>query len=266
MKKLLLTLLATAAAHAAPIWLTDLDAAKAQGVKENKPVLVDFTGSDWCPPCKALHKAVFESSEFAEAAKGYVLVELDFPRNKPQTPELKAKNREWQQKYAVNSFPTVLLLDARSGDAFGRVGGFGGQTAKEYLAKLAAYKNTPEGKAELAKEMKETADRSAKSRVLGQKINEAIAAKDFKAAEAALEEMFADVTGPRSAVLPFNKARILVMIEPAAKDKALKHIDEAIAAAQGDEAMTRSFKAFRDKLMSAEGAAPKSAGEPKKGA
>jgi hypothetical protein len=67
-------------------------------------------------------------------------------------------------------------------------------------------------------------------------------------------------------VLPFNKARILVMIEPAAKDKALKHIDEAIAAAQGDEAMTRSFKAFRDKLMSAEGAAPKPAGEPKKGA
>ena len=266
MKKLLLTLLATAAAHAAPIWLTDLDAAKAQGVKENKPVLVDFTGSDWCPPCKALHKAVFESSEFAEAAKGYVLVELDFPRNKPQTPELKAKNREWQQKYAVNSFPTVLLLDARSGDVFGRVGGFGGQTAKEYLAKLAAYKNTPEGKAELAQEMKETADRSAKSRVLGQKINEAITAKDFKAAEAALEEMFADVTGPRRAVLPFNKARILVMIEPAATEKALKHIDEAIAAAQGDEAMTRSFKAFRDKLISAEGAAPKPAGEPKKGA
>jgi hypothetical protein len=56
------------------------------------------------------------------------------------------------------------------------------------------------------------------------------------------------------------------MLDPAAKEKALKHIDEAIAAAQGDEAMTRSFKAFRDKLMSAEGAAPKSAGEPKKGA
>jgi thiol-disulfide isomerase/thioredoxin len=266
MKKFLLALLAVASAHAAPVWLTDLDAAKAQGVKENKPVLVDFTGSDWCPPCKALHKAVFESPEFAAAASRYVLVELDFPRTKTQTPELKAKNREWQQKYAVNSFPTVLLLDARSGDVFGRVGGFGGQTAKEYLAKLAAYKNTPEGKAELAKEMKETADRSAKSRVLGQKINEAIAAKDFKAAEAALEEMFADVTGPRRAVLPFNKARILMMLDPAAKEKALKHVDEAIAAAQGDEAMTRSFKAFRDKLMSSDAAAPKPAGEPKKGA
>ncbi len=266
MKKFLLALLAAASAHAAPIWLTDLDAAKAQGVKENKPVLVDFTGSDWCPPCKALHKAVFESPEFAAAASRYVLVELDFPRTKTQTPELKAKNREWQQKYAVNSFPTVLLLDAKSGEVFGRVGGFGGQTAKEYLAKLAAYKNTPEGKAELAKEIKDTADRSAKSRVLGQKINEAIAAKDFKAAEAALEEMFADVTGPRRAVLPFNKARILMMLDPAAKEKALKHVDEAIAAAQGDEAMTRSFKAFRDKLMSSDAAAPKPAGEPKKGA
>ena len=250
----------------APVWLTDLDAAKAQGVKENKPVLVDFTGSDWCPPCKALHKAVFESPEFAAVASRYVLVELDFPRNKPQTPELKAKNREWQQKYTVNSFPTVLLLDAKSGDVFGRVAGFGGQSAKEYLAKLAAYKNTPEGKAELAKEIKDTADRSAKSRVLGQKINEAIAAKDFKAAEAALEEIFDDVTGPRRAVLPFNKARILFMIDPAAKEKALKYVDEALAAAQGDEAMTRSFKAFRDKLMSAEDAAPKAAGELKKGA
>jgi thiol-disulfide isomerase/thioredoxin len=215
-------------------------------------VLVDFTGSDWCPPCKSLHKVVFESPEFAAAASRYVLVELDFPRTKPQPPELKAKNREWQQKYAVNSFPTILLLDAKSGDVFGRVGGFGGQTAKEYLAKLATYQNTPEGKASLSKELKSTTERSERSRVLGQKINEAIAAKDFKAAEAALEEMFADVTGTRRAVLPFNKARILAMIDPSAKEQALKHVDEAIKLADGDEAMTRSFKAFRDKLASAE--------------
>lgn len=255
MKKLILSLLLLAtvtAAAAEPVWLTDLDAAKAQGIKENKTVLVDFTGSDWCPPCKSLHKVVFASPEFAEAASRYVLVELDFPRNKPQTPELKAKNREWQQKYAVNSFPTILLLDAKSGDVFGRVAGFGGQTAKEYLAKLDTYKNTPEGKAALAKELKSATERSERSRVLGQKINDAIAAKDFKAAEAALEEMFADVTGTRRAVLSFNKARILAMIDPAAKEQALKHVDEAIKIADGDEAMTRSFKAFRDKLASAE--------------
>jgi thiol-disulfide isomerase/thioredoxin len=267
--------LLTAVLSAAPVWLTDLDAAKAQGVKENKPVLVDFTGSDWCPPCKSLHKVVFESPEFAAAASLYVLVELDFPRSKPQTSELKAKNREWQQKYSVNSFPTVLLLDAKSGDVFGRVGGFGGQTAKEYLAKLAAFKNTPEGKSALAKELKSTSERSDRSRVLGQKITAAIAAKDFRAAEAALEEMFADVTGPRKAVLPFNKARILIQIDPTAKQQALKYIDEAIALTAGDETMGKSFKAFREKIVSGataapgsapKGAAPKAAGDPKKGA
>lgn len=251
-----LSLLTAVLSAAEPVWLTDLDAAKAQGVKENKPVLVDFTGSDWCPPCKSLHKVVFESPEFAAAASRYVLVELDFPRTKPQSPELKAKNREWQQKYAVNSFPTILLLDAKSGDVFGRVAGFGGQTAKDYLVKLDAYKNTPEGKAALAKELKATSERSDRSRMLGQKINDAIAAKDFKAAEAALEEMFADVTGTRRAVLPFNKARILLMIDPSAKDRALQHVDEALAAASGDEALTRSFKAFREKLVSAEAPSP----------
>jgi thiol-disulfide isomerase/thioredoxin len=253
MKKLLLalTLLATfVAAQAAPVWLTDLDAAKAQGVKQNKPVLIDFTGSDWCPPCKALHKDVFETPEFAAFAAKHVLVELDYPRNKPQSPELKAKNREWQQKYAVNSFPTVLLIDAKSGEVFGKTVGFGGQSAKEYLEKLASFQNTPEGKASLDQEQKTAADRSAKSRELGQKINAAIAAKDFKAAEAALEEMFADVSGPRKAVLPFNKARILTMIDPTAKEQALKYVDEAIALTGGDETLNKPFKAFREKVAS----------------
>ena len=277
MKKLILTFLflATITARAEVTWLTDLEAAKAKGVKENKPVLVDFTGSDWCPPCIQLHKVVFQSAEFAAVASKYVLVELDYPRNKPQSTEVKAKNREWQQKYAVNSFPTILLLDAKSGEVFGRVGGFGGQTAKEYLDKLASFKNTPEGKAALEQEQKSAADRSAKSRILGQKINDAIAAKDFKAAETSLEEMFADVTGSRKAVLPFNKARILIMIDPTAKEQALKYIDEAIALTAGDETLGKPFKAFRDKIDSGatsapgsapKGSAPKVPADSKKGA
>jgi thiol-disulfide isomerase/thioredoxin len=277
MKKFILTLLflATVTAHAKVTWLTDLDVAKAQGIKENKPLLVDFTGSDWCPPCIQLHKVVFESAEFAAVASKYVLVELDYPRKTSQAPELKAKNAELSKKFGISGFPTVLLIDAKSGDVFGKTVGFGGQTAKEYLDKLASFKNTPEGKAALEQEQKSAADRSAKSRVLGQKINEAIAAKDFRAAEVALEEMFADVTGPRKAVLPFNKARILIQIDPTAKEQALKYIDEAIALTAGDETMGKSFKAFREKIVSGataapgsapKGAAPKAAGDPKTGA
>ena len=259
MKKLILTLLflATVTAQAKVTWLTDLDAAKAQGVKENKPVLVDFTGSDWCPPCIQLHKVVFESAEFAAVASKYVLVELDYPRKTPQAPELKAKNAELSKKFGISGFPTVLLIDAKSGEVFGKTVGFGGQTAKEYLDKLASFKNTPEGKAALEQEQKSAADRSAKSRILGQKINDAIAAKDFKAAETSLEEMFADVTGSRKAVLPFNKARILIMIDPTAKEQALKYIDEAIALTAGDETLGKPFKAFREKIASGATATPK---------
>ena len=277
MKKLILTLLflATITARAEVTWLTDLDAAKAKGVKENKPVLVDFTGSDWCPPCIQLHKVVFQSAEFAAVASKYVLVELDYPRKTPQAPELKAKNAELSKKFGISGFPTVLLIDAKSGEVFGKTVGFGGQTAKEYLDKLASFKNTPEGKAALEQEQKSTADRSAKSRILGQKIDAAIKGKDFKAAEAALDEMFADVAGPRKAVLPFNKARVLIMIDPTAKEQALKYIDEAIALTAGDETLGKPFKAFREKIASGDagapgsapkGAAPKAATDAKKGA
>ena len=277
MKKLILSLLllATVTARAEVTWLTDLDAAKAKGVKENKPVLVDFTGSDWCPPCIQLHKVVFQSAEFAAVASKYVLVELDYPRKTPQAPELKAKNAELSKKFGISGFPTVLLIDAKSGEVFGKTVGFGGQTAKEYLDKLASFKNTPEGKAALEQEQKSTADRSAKSRILGQKIDAAIKGKDFKAAEAALDEMFADVAGPRKAVLPFNKARVLIMIDPTAKEQALKYIDEALALTAGDETLGKPFKAFRDKIDSGatsapgsapKGSAPKVPADSKKGA
>jgi len=267
MKKLFLALLllASVSARAELTWLTDLDAAKAKGVKENKSVLVDFTGSDWCPPCKQLHKVVFESAEFAAVASKYVLVELDFPRSKPQAEELKAKNREWQQKFGISGFPTVLLIDAKTGDVFGKTVGFGGQTAKEYLQKLASFKNTPEGRASLEKEGKEKSARSAKSRELGKKIDEAIAAKDFKSAEATLSEMYADVTGPRKGIFHYNKARILLQIDPSAKTEALKYLDDALKVSAGDAALTKVFQAFRDKVSGGV-SAPKAAGDPKKGA
>ena len=262
----LLLLGAAVASAAEPVWLTDLDAAKAQAVKDNKPVLVDFTGSDWCPPCIQLHKVVFESAEFAAVASKYVLVELDYPRKTPQAPELKAKNAELSKKFGISGFPTVLLIDAKSGEVFGKTVGFGGQTAKEYLEKLASFKNTAEGKASLAKEQASESARSSKTRELGQKINAAIEAKDFKAAEAALNEIFADVTGPRKGVFHYNKARILLQIDPAARDQALKYLDEALQASAGDAAMTKTFQAYREKINSGKPAAPKAAADTKKGA
>src|SRR5688500_409737 len=94
-------------------WMTDLAKAQAKAKTEKKLVLVDFTGSDWCPPCMALHKNVFSAKEFGEyAKKNLVLVEIDFPRRKQLPPDLQKANRALAEKYNIESFPTVLVFDS----------------------------------------------------------------------------------------------------------------------------------------------------------
>lgn len=98
-------------------WTADFEAGLAQAKKENKAVLVEFTGSDWCPPCIMMRKNVFSKKEFVESAsKNFVLVELDFP-NKDK--ELKKKNQPYAEKYKIEGYPTVILMDA-DGKEFNR--------------------------------------------------------------------------------------------------------------------------------------------------
>jgi protein disulfide-isomerase len=121
-------------------WQTDLPKALAQAKTEKKLVLIDFTGSDWCPPCKNLHKTVLTSEEFSKFAKqNLVLVELDFPKSKPQSDELKAANKELSKKYEIRGFPTVIVLDGDGKELFKKVG-YGGTPAKDYVAELAKLK------------------------------------------------------------------------------------------------------------------------------
>lgn len=139
MKKLIpiLLLLATVTARAELTWLTDLDEAKKVATKENKKLLVDFTGSDWCGYCIMLHKEVFATEPFENFAKDYVLVELDFPRKKAQPAAEKSKNQAAAKKFGVNGYPTVIILSA-AGKELNRQSGYGPGTGPEaYLAKFA---------------------------------------------------------------------------------------------------------------------------------
>jgi protein disulfide-isomerase len=121
-------------------WLTDLAAAQAQAQSENKMILLDFTGSDWCPPCKALHKTVLTSDEFADFAKNnLVLVEVDFPHSKPQSEELKKANQNLSERFAIEGYPTVIVLDA-SGKQLSKDVGYDGAKPKEFIAKIEALK------------------------------------------------------------------------------------------------------------------------------
>src|SRR6478752_5571069 len=93
-------------------WLDNFDRAKAQAKAENKRILLDFTGSDWCPTCKKLSKEVFSQKEFqAYAAKNLVLMEVDFPQFRlPES--VRNQNEQLKARYKVEVLPTLVVLDA----------------------------------------------------------------------------------------------------------------------------------------------------------
>lgn len=122
-------------------WTTDFPAAQAEAKQSGKPLLVNFTGSDWCFWCVRLKEEVFNTPAFAETAEKFVLVELDFPQNIEQPEALRAQNRKLAETYAVGGYPTILLLDA-NGRAFATTGyqRGGPEAYSKHLAELLKHK------------------------------------------------------------------------------------------------------------------------------
>src|SRR6266542_3414267 len=127
MKKLLFSLLiawaALPLAASEGAWLTDLPKALEKAKTDQKMVLLDFTGSDWCGWCIKFNKDVLSKSEFTEyAAKNLVLVEVDFPDKKKLGAELKKANAALKDKYKINGFPTFVVLNSQGQEAGRQVG------------------------------------------------------------------------------------------------------------------------------------------------
>ena len=97
-------------------WLTDFEAAKESAVEENRVILLNFSGSDWCGSCIRLEKELFDQAEFATLAdEKLVLVNADFPMKKANklSPEQTAHNEALAEIYnKKGAFPTTLVLDA----------------------------------------------------------------------------------------------------------------------------------------------------------
>lgn len=120
-------------------WLTDHAAAVQQAKQDKKLLLMDFTGSDWCSWCIKLHKEVFSKQEFIDYAKdNLVLLEVDFPQRKSQSKELKKTNEALGQKYKIEGYPTIIILDAE-GKQVGSLGYEAGGPLP-FIAKLKALK------------------------------------------------------------------------------------------------------------------------------
>jgi len=95
------------------VWQTDYAAALKQARAENRRVFLFFTGSDWCSWCKRLNQEILSTPAFAQYSKEkLILVEVDFPKKRPQSSTLKAQNAKLAKSYNIEGYPTVILLDS----------------------------------------------------------------------------------------------------------------------------------------------------------
>lgn len=116
-------------------WLDNTKEVLELAKKENKPILIDFTGSDWCGWCIRLKKEVFHTPEFEAFAKDNLILQVaDFPRGIKQAESLKEQNEALARKYGIKGFPTLIILDAE-GKQIGQMGYMRGGP-KAFIAKL----------------------------------------------------------------------------------------------------------------------------------
>ena len=122
-------------------WQTNFEQAKEIANKENKNIVLVFSGSDWCAPCMKLEKNIWMSDEFkAEAEKNWVTYKADFPKKKANqlAPELTEQNKLLAEKYNKGgSFPLVVLLD-KNGKVLG-MSGFKNVSPAEYIAMIKKF-------------------------------------------------------------------------------------------------------------------------------
>jgi len=126
----------------AVLWTDDYAVALERAAAENKHVLLNFTGSDWCVWCHRLRDEVLAKPAFAAYAREQlILVEVDFPRAKSLDENLRKQNASLAEKFGVNGYPTIVLVDATGGE-LGRTGYMQGG-AKTFVRELKRFAAKP---------------------------------------------------------------------------------------------------------------------------
>ena len=124
------------AVNASGNWVTNYENAIAIAGNEGKHILIDFTGSDWCPPCIKMKKDIFDKQTFKDyTGDKLVLIELDFPRKKKLDKFISEQNDQLLKKYAVRAFPTIILLNPKGKEITRHVGykAGGGENYLRYI-------------------------------------------------------------------------------------------------------------------------------------
>jgi thioredoxin-related protein len=166
-------------------WTMDYDAAVTLAAEKKLPMMLNFTGSDWCGWCKLMDKNVFAQEEWKSyAAANVVLVTIDFPQDKSIVPEkFVDRNAQLQQKFGVGGYPTYVLLESDGKTVLGQLSAGKEKTPTSFIREIkTAVLQSESGTAAYLKLHPEQADALKK------------AVSDSKAATKALTDWIA--TGP----------------------------------------------------------------------
>lgn len=124
-------------------WFNDYEAAVQQAKMQSLPIILFFTGSDWCSWCKKFEDEILSTPQFAEAMQGkFIFVRLDYPMKTSLDPKTTTQNKQLKNKYKIQGFPTLVLLDENEreiGTSFYQPGG--GKKYAEHLQQMIHSKN-----------------------------------------------------------------------------------------------------------------------------
>lgn len=121
-------------------WQTDFKRATEMAAQQSKPIVLVFSGSDWCAPCMKLEKEIWSTPDFINYSnEHYILLKADFPRKSKNTVDAQQKeaNKQLAEKYNKNGFfPLVVVLD-KQGKVYGSLG-YKKVSPKEYIGLIDA--------------------------------------------------------------------------------------------------------------------------------
>jgi protein disulfide-isomerase len=165
-------------------WTMDYDAAVKLAGERDLPLILNFTGSDWCGWCKLMDKSVFSKRDWQNfAAENALLVTLDYPKDKSIVPKkYVARNNKLKNQFAVRGFPTYVILESDGNTRIGQLAASRDKTPKSFISEFKGLLKTSE--AGIAAYIKENPDKAdafkeviAQVNVSKQKLNDWIATR-----------------------------------------------------------------------------------------
>ena len=96
--------------------IDNIDELQSQSLENDLPILIVFSGSDWCKPCIQLDRDILQSQEFKDfEINNLIVYKADFPyqkKNKPSKNQQKMNESLADKFNATGTFPNIVLIDA----------------------------------------------------------------------------------------------------------------------------------------------------------